>query len=184
MNFEFIWDYFAKLKRPLRYFLIVGLLWFSIFFCSAQSVTHQAINSAGGTSTISGNIYEWNIGEMALVNTMLTPQLSLTNGFLQPLPPLFIITPQLFVAASNVLSPNGDGSNDAWVIKDLDRYAENELTIMDRGGRVVYNTKNYQNNWTGDINDLPLAEDTYFYILILRKGGRTANQWGFISLIR
>lgn len=168
----------------MRYFFIAGHFWLSVFFCSAQSLTPQAINSAGGTSTISDNIYEWNIGEVALVNTMVTPQLSLTNGFLQPLPPLFVITPQLFVAASNVLSPNSDGSNDAWIIKDLDRYAENELTVLDRGGRVVYKVKNYQNNWTGDLSGLPLAEDTYYYILTLRKDGRTATQRGFISLIR
>jgi len=168
----------------LRSLFIAGLLWLSTFFCSAQSLTPWAINSVGGTSTVSDNIYEWSIGEVALINTMVTPQLLLTNGFLQPLPPLFVITPQLYVVASNVLSPNGDGSNDAWIIKDLDRYAENELTVLDRGGRVVYKVKNYQNNWTGDINDLPLAEDTYFYILILRKGGRTATQRGFISLIR
>lgn len=168
----------------MRSLLLTGLLWLSTFFCSAQSLTPWAINSAGGASTASDNIYEWSIGEMALVNTMLTPQLSLTNGFLQPLPPLFVITPRLYVIASNVLSPDGDGSNDAWVIKDLDRYAENELTVMDRGGRVVYKVKNYQNNWTGDIDNLPLAEDTYFYILILRKDGKTAIQRGFITLIR
>ncbi len=121
---------------------------------------------------------------MALVNTLSTSQLSLTNGFLQPLPALFILTPRLYVTASNVLSPNGDGSNEAWVIRDLDRYAENELTVLDRGGRVVYKVKNYQNDWTGDLNGLPLAEDTYYYILILRKDGRTATQRGFITLIR
>lgn len=121
---------------------------------------------------------------MALVESMTSTQLSITNGLLQPLPPLFIITPVLYVEASNVLSPNADGSNDAWVIKDLNRYSENELTIVDRGGRVIHKVKNYQNDWVGDLDGLPLAEDTYFYFLILKKNGQTATQRGFISIIR
>lgn len=165
--------------------LLTFLLSFSIFFSSAQSPGPYVVNSGGGSATTSsGHVYEWSIAEMTLVETMNTPQLWLTNGFLQPLQPLFILTPELYVTPPNLLSPDGDGYNDVWVIKDLDRYEENELIIVDRAGRVVYKVKNYQNDWTGTLQGSPLAEDTYFYILILKKNNQSATQRGFISIIR
>ena len=75
----------------------------------------------------------------------------------------------------NVFTPNGDGKNDTFVIASAenagatpssevvldDFYVSNELIIYNRWSQVVYETKNYQNDWDGD--DLP--DGVYFYVL-------------------
>ncbi|SFW61207.1 Ig-like domain-containing protein [Chitinophaga sancti] len=86
------------------------------------------------------------------------------------------------IDATNLLTPNGDGVNDKWIINDLSRYPNNDLTIYDRSGRVVYRTKNYSNNWDATYNGSPLAEGTYYYIL--KADGYNTPAKGFISIIR
>jgi gliding motility-associated-like protein len=85
------------------------------------------------------------------------------------------------VDAVNIMSPNGDGKNDKWVIQNIDSYPNNEVKIFDRTGRMVYSRRNYNNEWDATMNGSPLAEGTYYYILTF-GGGKTAK--GFITIIR
>lgn len=150
----------------------------------AQSTTPAIVNATGNTYTQNtGAIFEWSIGELALVETMTSNKAIVTHGVLQPVLPHQFITEGFSVLATNILSPNGDGENDNWVIKDIERYPDNEVTIFDRSGRVVFQTKNYQNNWTGQFSGVPLAEGTYFYNIKLKKGGKIGQIKGFITII-
>lgn len=82
----------------------------------------------------------------------------------------------------NLFTPNGDGRNDAFEIRGLDQFPENELVIVNRWGNEVFRTTNYQNNWTGE----GLNEGTYYYLLKARKTG--SGEWkvfkGYVTLIQ
>ncbi|WP_131539640.1 T9SS type B sorting domain-containing protein [Pedobacter nototheniae] len=71
---------------------------------------------------------------------------------------------------SNVLTPNGDGKNDTWIIFGLQKYPENYVKIMDRSGRTVFNTKNYQNDWDGTFHGSLLPQGGYYYIVERNNG--------------
>jgi len=86
------------------------------------------------------------------------------------------------VDAINILTPNGDGKNDKWVIRNLDSYPDNEVSIFDRSGRMIYHRVNYSNDWDGTLNGSPLAEGTYYYVLRINGGAKTAK--GYITIIR
>ncbi|MBC9933037.1 Ig-like domain-containing protein [Chitinophaga qingshengii] len=86
------------------------------------------------------------------------------------------------VDATNILTPNGDGKNDRWVIRNLDSYPNNEVTIYDRTGRVIFHRRNYSNDWDGTLNGHPLAEGTYYYLLKMDGTDKVAK--GFITIIR
>jgi gliding motility-associated-like protein len=86
------------------------------------------------------------------------------------------------VESTNILTPNGDGKNDKWVIRNLDSYPDNEVKIYDRAGRIVYQRRNYSNDWNGTMNGSPLAEGTYYYILTINGSSKTAK--GYITIIR
>lgn len=51
---------------------------------SAQSIGPSTLNSAGGSTVISGNTYEWSLGEMTVVSTYSGVNLVVTQGLLQP----------------------------------------------------------------------------------------------------
>jgi gliding motility-associated-like protein len=72
---------------------------------------------------------------------------------------------------NNAFTPDGDGINDTFVIAGLENFPLNKLQIFNRWGALVYETENYENNWTGSsINPLNFLTDqlptgTYYYIL-------------------
>jgi gliding motility-associated-like protein len=86
------------------------------------------------------------------------------------------------ITASNIMSPNGDGKNDAWVIKDINLYPNNNVNVYDRGGRVVYSKHGYTNDWTGTLRGAPLAEGTYYYTVELDPKLPVIK--GFITILR
>ncbi|WP_082468365.1 gliding motility-associated C-terminal domain-containing protein [Pedobacter sp. R20-19] len=84
--------------------------------------------------------------------------------------------------ASTVVTPNGDGYNDRFIIKNIDYYPKNTLKIFDKAGRILYTKQAYANDWDGTVNGSPLAEGTYYYIIDLGTGIRTFK--GYINIIR
>ncbi|WP_412465751.1 MBG domain-containing protein [Pedobacter sp. KLB.chiD] len=86
------------------------------------------------------------------------------------------------LVANNILTPNGDGVNDTWIVQNIDMYPNNEVRIFDRNGREMYNKKSYDNSWNGTIGGNDLAEGTYYYIITY--GPNKLVQKGFITIIR
>lgn len=61
----------------------------------------------------------------------------------------------------NVITPNNDGMNDAWVIDGLQR-SKHTVTVFNRWGQVVFESKNYNNTWRA----VGVSDGTYFYEII------------------
>lgn len=81
----------------------------------------------------------------------------------------------------NVITPNGDGINDYFVIKGINHYSKRHLIVNDRNGTVVYENSDYQNNWDGQ----QLQNGTYFYILTLSTpGGKSTERSGVVRILR
>ena len=59
----------------------------------------------------------------------------------------------------NIFTPNGDGSNDSFEIRNLPANAK--LIVTNRWGKQVFSSSNYQNDWNG--NDA--IDGVYFYQL-------------------
>jgi gliding motility-associated-like protein len=83
----------------------------------------------------------------------------------------------------NVITPNGDGLNDKWIIDCIENFPENKVTIFNRWGDAVNSFKNYNNVsqvWNGTMTDgKPLPDGTYYYVLTIKNGG---NHCGWILL--
>lgn len=87
---------------------------------------------------------------------------------------------QAEISIPNVFTPNGDGYNELFTIKDLEYYMSNELMIFNRYGKRVYSTNNYQGNWDGD----NLKDGVYFYVLKAKGYFGTDIFKGSISIMR
>lgn len=76
-------------------------------------------------------------------------------------------------------SPNGDGINDALIIRGLSNYPNHSIVIFNRWGEKVYKAAPYNNDWQGmsqyglviglGAGEL-LPEGTYFYLLEKNNG--------------
>jgi len=86
------------------------------------------------------------------------------------------------VEGNNLITPNGDGINDRFIIKNIDSYPNNEVKVFDRSGRMIYIKRGYQNEWDAKVNGKALEEGTYYYILDFGPGLPKVK--GFISIIR
>nr|WKN36447.1 putative Ig domain-containing protein [Tunicatimonas sp. TK19036] len=86
-------------------------------------------------------------------------------------------------------SPDGDGVNDFWVIKDITDYPENVVKIFNRWGELVFTQEGYDNEarvWTGNANEGLLTgsgrlpQSTYFFLIDLKDGSKPLT--GYIVL--
>jgi len=75
--------------------------------------------------------------------------------------PFIVDVREVELKVPNVFTPNGDGINDFFEIKNLDSYISNELAIYNRWGKKVYEASNYRNRWDGG----SLHDGVYFYVL-------------------
>lgn len=86
------------------------------------------------------------------------------------------------LTANNIITPNGDGKNDTWTIKNIDYYPNNTVKVFDKAGRIVYSKQGYANDWNGTYNNSPLSQGTYYYVIDFGAGLGVFK--GFITIIR
>jgi gliding motility-associated-like protein len=88
-----------------------------------------------------------------------------SNGLCPEASDLVLIEVKDFIIPS-VITPNGDGKNDYFHIKGIERYRGSELVVLNRWGEEVYRASPYPNIWNGeDQNGKELPEDTYYIVL-------------------
>ena len=76
----------------------------------------------------------------------------------------------------NLITPNEDGKNDVWVLKD--QFGNNILPgtfveVTNRWGQFVYRNSNYDNTWGGKAT----ADGVYYYYMKTGCGNKTLKGW-------
>lgn len=69
------------------------------------------------------------------------------------------VNPCVFIP--NIITPNGDGLNDNFEISNVTNFSEARLSVYNRWGMKVFESRNYLNDWSPS----DLASGTYYYIL-------------------
>lgn len=90
--------------------------------------------------------------------------------------------------APNAFSPDGDGLNDYFIPKALEMYdIPFEMFIYDRGGVMVFSTKNKSYPWDGRIGQTGQIPETgtFVWIVILQdKNGKSMKYGGNVSIVK
>jgi gliding motility-associated-like protein len=100
--------------------------------------------------------------------------------------PTIIKIPDIELFVPEVITPNGDGKNDFFIIKGTQGKSVN-LIVFNRWGNKVYENNQYDNTWDGTpnaggiIGDGKLPQGTYYYIVEF-SDGETKSLNGFVVI--
>jgi len=88
--------------------------------------------------------------------------------------------------AREIMTPDGDGLNERFLINCIEEFDQNNLRIFNRYGQMVFETDNYDNTWNGTTKDgETLPDGPYYYILEYTDfDGNTQQIKGSITLLR
>lgn len=139
--------------------------------------TNKTINQIAGTGNISTNnqspvkpILEPKLPSTSLSNSSVKPAISSQSTIPQNLredpviqnmdqdEQLDFSTP-IILEIPNVITPNGDGYNEKFVISGIEQCDKSRLIIRNKNGKIVYQTLGYENNWGAD----GLEAGIYYY---------------------
>jgi len=120
-----------------------------------------------------GGLFLWSMPLPGSYDVLLT--ITSTDGCVSTVTVPYLIT-EVPIVVPNVFTPNNDGSNDRFSIRNIEQH-KNELRVYDRWGLMVFEAANYQNQWTG----LGMPEGTYYYELVLKNGNVFT---GHLTLLR
>lgn len=90
-----------------------------------------------------------------------------------------------YVFVPNAFSPNNDGVNDSWLIKDI-FVKDYVLKVYDRWGRLVFETLDKNKQWDGkDQEGNAAPSDVYVFVLTYTGWlGEFGNEKGNVTIIR
>ena len=88
-------------------------------------------------------------------------------------------TNNFFLEIPNVITPNGDGINDVFVINGLEKCDKHFLIIKNQSGRQVLSTRTYNNDWGGGA-----PEGTYYYSISYEYEGTPQMRTGVITVVK
>lgn len=88
----------------------------------------------------------------------------------------------------NVFTPNGDGANDVFKLVQKDNkdkiinyeYLRVELQVLNRWGKKIYSSDNYQSDWDGD----NAPDGVYFYVIKATGYYKTDTYKGSVHILR
>jgi gliding motility-associated-like protein len=82
----------------------------------------------------------------------------------------------------NAFSPDGDGKNDTWEVKNIDAFPDNDLKIYDRSGNLIYRVNGYNSSkfWDGQ----NAIAGTYIYILRVKIDGSDQYFKGAVTMVK
>lgn len=94
------------------------------------------------------------------------------------------IEPGEFAALTfpNLFTPNGDGVNDTWQLKELVDYPSCLVRIFNRNGELIYNSVGYSVPWDGKYKGVNVPAGTYYYIILPKNGKKEVG--GYVTVIR
>jgi len=90
------------------------------------------------------------------------------------------------VIIPNAFTPNGDGDNDNWQIRNIEGYPNVSYEVFNRWGNIVWKHSGNLKNWDGTDyqNGQPLPDGTYFYVIKLNSPVYTQAYTGYVQIVR
>ncbi|MEN9371769.1 MAG: hypothetical protein RLZZ64_844, partial [Bacteroidota bacterium] len=82
----------------------------------------------------------------------------------------------------NTFTPNGDGINDTWVVKNLELYPGVVIEIYTTSGALVFRNTGNSIQWDGKYNGVAVPAGTYYYVIDPKNGRK--KMAGYLTLLK
>ncbi|PKP39857.1 MAG: hypothetical protein CVT98_00230, partial [Bacteroidetes bacterium HGW-Bacteroidetes-15] len=132
------------------------------------------LNASGGGS------YSWSpsigLSDTSVANPIANPiitttyTVTVTSAFGCVASDSVVVTVLPKIVFPNGITPNGDGSNDVWIIDFIEEFPNNVVEIYNRWGELLFHADGYKQNWNGTYKGKELPIGTYYYIIELNDG--------------
>lgn len=73
------------------------------------------------------------------------------------------------VTIPNAFSPNGDNTNDVWVIRDSELYPDIKVKVINQWGETIFSSAGYATPWDGTFKGNNVSSGTYYYEVNLKS---------------
>lgn len=94
---------------------------------------------------------------------------------------VFVDDGELYIPSA--YTPNGDGINDEWEIRHIDKYPNCTVDIYTRENKHVFHSAGYKEMWEGEFEGKKLPSDIYHYKIDLHGDGKDLRE-GNVSIFR
>ncbi|HYG01173.1 MAG TPA: HYR domain-containing protein [Chryseosolibacter sp.] len=89
---------------------------------------------------------------------------------------------------ARIITPDGDGINDTWRLRGIEKFKNNSVTVIDRWGGLVFSATAYNNEsvvWRGENKEgVVVPSGTYFYTITVEIARERTELKGFLEIIR
>ncbi len=82
----------------------------------------------------------------------------------------------------DAFSPNNDGINDRWVLRNIKLFPNNTMQVLNQWGQELYSASPYLDPWDGRHNGNLLPPATYYYIF--SRGDGSSSVTGTVTIIK
>ncbi len=128
----------------------------------------------------------------AILNPISTPDILMTYSILATDKTTYcaasdqvVVNPITELYIPSAFTPNNDGKNDVWEIPGMALYPDGIVTVYNRWGERIFETKGYVSNpWKGVYRGLLQPHGVYIYIIRLKTDKNSPLIKGTITLIR
>ncbi|QXV66666.1 gliding motility-associated C-terminal domain-containing protein [Mucilaginibacter sp. 21P] len=160
------------------------------------SAGNEVVIEIGEKATLNGSVspnttYVWSpaagLSNTTTLNPVAAPlntttyTLTATNAAGCPAWATVKVTVNNELKIPNSITPNGDGVNDTWVIKNLENYPKANVQIFTRAGILVYSARGASKNWDATYNGKKLPAAVYYYVISMEDN--KAKKSGWITVI-
>lgn len=144
--------------------------------CDGSSLGEVVLSAFGGTAPYT---YEWSDGYSGSIVTGLASgnyDVKVTDSRDCELDTsIYVGLGEGCLDIASVMTPNGDGKNDTWVIMATENYPGLKVMVFDRTGTLVFESEGYTEAWDGRYNGNMLPVGSYFYTIDLGDGSSTIS---------
>jgi gliding motility-associated-like protein len=162
-------------------------------YCLTSTFVSMTATSTGGTTSWYSDLGMTNLlgtgTNLLPTNTLGTTTYYVSEnlqGCQSPIDSVVVTVKDCYeFTAPSAFTPDGDGVNDLWLISELStRYPNNNVTIFNRWGQVLYNSDGYLIPWDGRFDNKDLPVGSYYYIIDFNDALDTPNATGIVTIIK